>query len=373
MKIVVDRNKLLEAFKSLLPIVHSSGSSLGITDNVKFEANGDMVLLTGTNLSIYLHVKVACEVKESGSTTLPLKRLNSLIKEMVKGEVTIDSADGDTSVIRCGSSKFKVNGLPAVEFPVCPTLDGKAYTSFYMSQDSLRKALKQGAYACGDDSNRIVLTGVLFEVADSKLNVVSTNGCLLAYDKTNINPELTLDKKEPKGSFIIPSIIKDCLMKTLMQMDTDIQIRFNNNCVFFNFGDIEMYTKVIDGTYPNYKQVIPSDFISTVVVEKQSAISVLRLVSVVSDDKVTPVSVCFNNGKMTVSCTSTAVGYAEASLDVDYTGSEIKISLSVDHLLSILESMDGVNVGIKLGDGFAPVKIMGEENSFAILMPMKLN
>jgi len=371
MKIIVDRNKLLEAFKSLLPIVNSNGSGLGITENVKLEANGDMVLLTGTSLKIFLSVKVPCEVKEAGSTTLPLKRLNSLIKEMVKGEVTIDSGDGDTSSIRCGSSKFKVNGLSAVEFPACPSLDDKS-SSFSITQDSLRKVLKQASYACGNDETRVVFRGVLFEIENGKLNVVSTNGRMLAFDTADTVDRLGTDANT-KGRFVIPLMIRDSLLKTLIQSDSEVHIRFSKNCVLFNFGDVELYTKVIDGEYPNYKQVMPTNLDRMAIVEKAKAVSMLRLVSVVSDDKFKTVSVCFETNKMTINCTSPQIGYAQDSIDVDYSGSELKICLCADYLLSIFESLETVNVGINMSDGFYPVKILGEKDSFAILMPIKLN
>jgi DNA polymerase-3 subunit beta len=369
MKIVVNRESLLEAFKVIIPITNVNGSapSLPILGNVKLETGENSVTFTGTNLDSYVTVTVPCEVEVVGSTTLPIKRLNNLIKEMVKGNVTIDSSVEDVSVIRCGSSKFKVNGMPVTDFPANNMKLAVGNKSVTMKQKDFKTLMKHSSYAVSTDLTRMVLNGVLFEFKGSEFNMVSTDGRRLAFDRLELESVF-----DDTIQLIVPSLIKDEVRK-LSKDEGDMTIQFNKDYVCFTFDNVSVYSKLVSATYPNYQQVIPRGQSNKVKVSRDDAIRVLRRVSTMAEKDKGSVSVCFSSGKLTVSCTTANIGYAEDSLEVEYCGIETKISLNPDYLIDALSSLEGEEVYISFDDGHSPCCFTGEGKAFSLIMPLRVS
>lgn len=374
MKIVVNREKLLEAFKKILPITNVNGAtpSLPILGNVKLETENDNVVITGTNLDSHVMVTVPCTVETKGATTLPIKRLNNLIKEMVRGDVTIDSSDNDVSIIKCGSSKFKVNGLPVADFPANSMKLSDEVPSVTITQKSFKDIMRHASYAVSSDTARMVLTGVLLEFDDMTLNVVSTDGRRLAFDRMDVGATLGTKTFDPKVQVLLPALINEEVNKLLTE-EGDVKIKFNKDCISFELGDVYLVSKLLCQTYPNYKQVIPHSQTYSVKVNREEYLAVLKRVSTMSEKNNGNVSVCFTSGKITVSCTANNIGYAEDSMAVDYIGPETKISLNPEYLIETLTALESETLQFSFEDCNSPCVIRGDSSAFSLIMPLRVN
>ena len=177
MKFKVIRSKFIEGLKSVQNIVAGKGS-LPILQNVMIEGKGNSIKLTTTDLDISIKAEVECEVMEEGRTTLPVKLLFVSVMKAAEGEVTVECDGQERATIKAGSARFKLQGMPAAEFPSIPE-DGEAYM-YTIPQATIREMLRKTAYAASQDDTRRTLKGVLMSFKDEKLTMVATDGRRLA-------------------------------------------------------------------------------------------------------------------------------------------------------------------------------------------------
>ena len=255
MKFTITRQNLhsgLAAVSSSIP----SKTTLPVLSNILFETEDDGVWMSGTDLDVSVRVKVPAEIHEAGSLTAPGKKLQEITRELADQPVEI-STRSDQIELSCGRSRFKLNGLPADEFPSLPNVDFEAAVD--VKGKDLQSLIQHTAFAVSSEESRPILNGVLWELREGSMRMVATNGHRLARMGVPTGPGSIMST-----DFIVPPAALSQVQR-LFKDAADIQVAWDHvadgaarkNHLGFRAGTTEVYTRLIEGTYPNYDQVIP--------------------------------------------------------------------------------------------------------------------
>ena len=363
MKFTIERASFLEALQKVKNVVPSR-STLQILSNALLVAEDGGLTLTTTDLDISVRCKVPAVVDEPGSTTLPIRRLVSIVSELSDAAIEVAVDDTDTATVQCGSSYFKIVGLPQRDFPPVAEPDGTVF--FRIDSGVLREMLRKTSYAVSLDETRRVLTGVLLSFRDGKLTTVATDGRRLALVEHEIEfpPETERD-------IVLPSKSVGELMHVLND-EGDLRIFTQKTQAVFQQGDTMLSTKLIDGAYPNYRQVIPTKFDERVVIAREELLTALRRVSVVTTDKSNATKLTFADNMLTIVTHTPEVGEARETIPVKYSGGEIGVTFNPEYVMDPLRNLDTDEVYFDLSNGHSPAMIKCELPFLYVLMPLRV-
>ena len=364
MKFSIVRSKLLEALQAVQNVV-SSKSTLQILSNALIKAEDNKLHLTTTDLDITVKCTVDAEGEIPGGTTLPIRRLAGIVRELPEGKITLDISDEDVAEVRCGSSFFRIIGLPMRDFPPVPVADGKF--CYRMDQGVFREMLRKTAYAASQDETRRVLNGILMAFKDNKLTMVATDGRRLALVEQEVEFPV-----EAEIELVLPSKAVNELLHILKD-DGDLKIYAHKSQVVFEFGNIMMSSKLIDGVYPNYRQVIPPGCDERVVIEREALLTALRRVSLVTTDKSNSTKLTFSANQLTILTNTPDIGEARETLPVKYAGKEITVTFNPEYVMDPLRNIDRDEITFEMNDGHSPALIKcGGIPFLYVLMPLRI-
>lgn len=363
MKFSIIRSKFLEALQTVQNVVSAKGS-LQILSNALIQAEESRLCITTTDLDIAERCFVECEVEQGGSTTLPIRRLASIIREMAEGKILIEVNEDDVAVLQGASSYFKIIGLPMRDFPPVPATEGKF--CYRIDQGKFREMLRKTCYAASQDETRRVLNGVLMAFKDSKLTMVATDGRRLALVEQEIE-----FPPEAETEMILPTKAVSELMRILGN-EGDLKIYAQKNQVIFELGSTMLSSKLIDGVYPNYRQVIPSGCEERVTIEREQLLSALRRVSVVTTDKSNATRLTFSANQLTITTNTPDVGEGRDTVPVKYAGKEISIIFNPEYVMDPLKNITDDEIFIEMNDGHSPALLKCSIPFLYVLMPLRI-
>lgn len=364
MKITITRSKLLEGLQTVQNVV-AARSSLQILSNALIKADNGKLWLTTTDLDMTVRCCVEAQVDEPGTTTLPVRRLVGIVRELPEGTITFDINEDDVASVQCGSSFFKINGLPMRDFPPVPAADGKF--CYRIDQGTLKEMLRKTAYAASLDETRRVLNGVLMAFKDSKLTMVATDGRRLALVEHEVE-----FPAEGETELILPSKAVNELTHILGD-DGDLKIFAHKNQVVFEFKNTMMSSKLIDGVYPNYRQVIPAACEERVAVEREALLMALRRVSLITTDKSNATRLTFSANQLTIVITTPDVGEARETMPIKYAGKEMTVIFNPEYVMDPLRNLDSDMVYVEMNDGHSPVIVKSDIPFLYVLMPLRIS
>jgi DNA polymerase-3 subunit beta len=365
MKLTVERNELLEGLQTVQNIVNPR-SPLPILSNALLAADGESITISTTDLEVSVRCKVNSEVEDGGSTTIPVRRISSIVRELPEGTVIIEVDDDDQAAIRCGSSYYKIVGLSGEEFPSIPQPDEGAFR-YHMDQGVFREMLKKTSYAASTDETRRVLNGVLLSFKEGKLTMVATDGRRLAFVESEVEfPE------DESVDIILPSKVVTELQHVLKD-DGELSISMKDKQVIFEFGGVMVVSKLIDGTYPNFRQVIPSQCEERVTVEREALLSALKRTSLITSDRSCPTKLTFADNNLEILTSIQGVGEAREKIPVKYSGEEITVAFNAEFVMDPLKNLANDEIAIELTDSVSPSVIKCDIPFLYVLMPMRVD
>ena len=364
MKFKVIRSKFIEGLKSVQNIVAGKGS-LPILQNVMIEGKGNSIKLTTTDLDISIKSEVECEIIEEGTTTLPVKLLFTSITKAAEGEVVVECDSQERATIKAGSARFKLQGMPASEFPVIPE-DGEAYM-YSIPQATIREMLRKTSYAASQDDTRRTLKGVLMSFKDEKLTMVATDGRRLAL----VENELEFPKAAEKD-IVLPSKAVAELQRSL-SAEGEVSIMVKKSQICFTLGSVQIYSKLMDDTYPNYRQVIPKECVEQIVIDRQLLLNALDRASVMTIDEAHSTKLIFEANRLTVTSAASEIGEAKDEVPIKYAGEKIEIMFNPNYVMDPLKAIDDDEVTIGLNNGHSPAVIRCSIPFLYVLMPLRIN
>jgi DNA polymerase III subunit beta len=368
MKFTITRQNLhngLAAVSASIP----SKTTLPVLSNILFEAHEDGVWMSGTDLDVSVRVKVPADVKEAGSLTAPGKKLQEITRELPDQPVEV-STRGDQIELKCGRSNFKFNGLPADEFPSLPQVafdDG-----WRVSTKDLQSLIHHTSFAVSTEESRPILNGVLWELRDGRMRMVATNGHRLARMGVSASPS-----DSPSADFIVPPAALQHVQR-LFKGDEELQVARGGNHLGFGSDSVQVFSRLIEGTYPNYEQVIPKDNDKVATVGKKALESAVRRMAVVASDQTHRIRLKFETDRVHLNVLTPDLGEGHDELEVQYGGEELEIGFNANYLLEVLRYMEteDVKVTFKAPERAATVEpvAQGEEviDYLCLVMPLRL-
>ena len=364
MKFSATKEKLLEGLQQVQNVV-STRTTLPILSNVLLQAKEGAVHLTTTDLDVGVRGSFEANVDKVGATTLPARRLFTIIRELPSSEIAIEVDGKNAASIRSGQSFFKILGLPEEEFPPLPKFENAKVMT--MRQKDLHDGLRKTAYAISTDETRYVLNGVLFSFKENKLTLVATDGRRLAM----LDIELEFPRSH-EAEIIVPTKAVTELQR-LLKDDGEVKISVGSGQIAFDLNNTLLVSKLIEGNYPNYKQVIPSEAKERVTLERETFLNSLRRVSLLASDKSNSIKLNFSKNNIEITANTPEVGEARESLPVAYKGRDFSIAFNPEFLMAPLRNLTEDEVFFDLIDEMSPGVLKIQTPFLYVLMPMRVS
>jgi DNA polymerase-3 subunit beta len=363
-KFQVTKEKILDGLQRVQNVV-STRTTLPILSNVLLQAAKDGLCLTTTDLDVGVRCTVEAVVSKPGATTLPARKLFSILKEVPANEIDVEVDDRNGASIRCGTSFYKIMGLAEDEFPRFPQTDGAK--TLRVEQAALRDMLRNTSYAASSDETRYVLNGVFMSFKGDKLTVVATDGRRLAL----MEKEMEVPKAA-ETELVLPTKAVAELLHLLGDKD-EAQLSVGENQVIVNIGSTTVASKLIEGTYPNFRQVIPTEAKERIQMERETLLAALHRASILASEKTQSVKLSYSKNTLTITATTPEVGEAKETLSVNYKGKELTIAFNPQYLMDPLRNLDADEVFMELTDELSPGVIKINAPFLYVLMPMRLS
>jgi DNA polymerase-3 subunit beta len=364
MKFSLSKEKLLEGLQTVQNVV-STRTTLPILSNVLLQAGEGTLRFTTTDLDVGIRASVEAAVEKIGATTLPARRLATIARELPSNEITIEVDTKNVATIRSGPSFFKILGLPEEEFPPLPKFENAK--NFTIRQKDLRDGLKKTAYAISTDETRYVLNGILCSFKDSKLTLVATDGRRLAL----VDIELEFPRSH-ETEIIIPTKAVSELQRLLTD-EGDLKLSIGENQVAFEVNGAFLVSKMIEGNYPNYRQVIPGETKERVTLERVLFLDAVHRVSLLASEKSNSVKLVFTKNNLEIAANTPEVGEARESLAVPYKGRDFSIAFNPEFLMAPLKNLTTDEVFLDLIDEMSPGVIKIQGPFLYVIMPMRIS
>lgn len=363
MKFQIDKDVFQDALNQVQHVV-STRTTLPVLSNVLIEADELGLQLSTTDLDVTITRRIPAEVAETGATTMPARRLASIVRELPTAEIKIEVDADDVATVRSGPSFFKILGLPNAEFPAIGEF-GEA-KEFTVDQKLLKDALRKTSYSISTDETRYVLNGVNCIIGEGMLTLVATDGRRLAM--------VEQDLEFPAGNesaVIIPTKAVNELQR-LLNDEGEMKISLTNNQASFELNESHLITKLIEGNYPNFRQVIPGEAKYRVTVEREVLHNAVRRVALLVNEKTNSIKFTFDDNQVMISANSPEIGEAEESIDVKYDGPKIVVAFNPEFVMAPLRNLDQDEVFIDLIDESSPGVLKIDEPFLYVIMPMRV-
>lgn len=350
--------------------VVSNRTTLPILSNVLLRAEGDKLELTATDLDVTIACSVEAKVKKPGASTVPVKKLFGIVRELGNSEIDLEVDDKNVCSIRSGASFYKINGLSADEFPPMPKF--KEDKKVELPQEKIRGMMKKTSFAISTDESRYVLNGIFISLKDHKMTMVATDGRRLAM----VDEELDVSEKS-QGEFIAPAKAVNELNR-LLQDKGNVEVRYTDNQASFTLkdeknGSVLIVTKLIEGNYPNYRQVIPTEVKERISLVREEFLHALKRAEIMTSDKSNSVKLTFGKNNLAITANSPEVGEARESIAINYKGKEMAIAFNPKYMIDPLNALTNDEVFIELIDELSPGVLKINGPFLYVVMPMRLS
>jgi len=376
MKIICDRGILREGIQTVQRAVPLH-PALPILSNLLLEAKGDQLKLVATDLEMSMQCFIPVEVLDEGSITIPVRVIRNLANNFPEEKVVLEVEEGEVVVkLRCGKLSYDVNGSSVEEFPLLPEV-GEEIISWEIEQKIFKKMIDKVFFSAASVTDasvtegRFALTGVLLEVEGEGLRMVATNGQRLSFIKRTLE---SLPKKE--ASVIVPTRILLELSGILSNQGKEkMKVTMSGYQVLFNLGSKLFSSRIIDGQFPNYRQVIPSDYKAKWRANVEELRGAMRRAVTVAREGTNTVKVAVKGEQLSISTFAQDVGQREDLVGIEHEGEDLEVAFNVDYLLDILTRIESERVEVDLSGELlaAVIKPEGEEDWLNVVMPVKLS
>ena len=367
MKFTITRERLQEGLVAVAATVPTK-TTLPVLANILIEATDDGLRLSATDLDIAVSTVVPAEVDATGSVTIPAKKLVEIVRELPSAAIRVTGLGEQRVNIECGRSKFKLLGIAKEEFPNFPPVSFES--PWTVTAADMVKLINHVSFASSNEESRPILNGVLWELQKDHMRMVATNGHRLArMDIPATGPDASAD-------LILPPKALEQVRRVFGPSD-ELEVARSDNHLGFRSGNTLVFTRLIEGPYPNYEQVIPKENDRECTAEKDTLAAALRRVGIVASDQTHRVRLEFTKGSLRLSVNTPDLGEAQDEIAVTYDGEPLEIGFNANYLLEILKQMptDEVRMTLKAPERAATIEPVGWDDPAAYLclvMPLRL-
>jgi len=359
-----ERDVLVEALGTATRAVASRGGALPVLSGVKAELAGDRLTLSGSDLDLTIQVSVSVAGQEDGVAVVPARLAADIVRALEPGAVHIET-EADEARISSGRSQFAVRLLPAEDFPrLAPTV-GDEVT---LDAAAFAEALRQVVRAASHDDARPILTGVLMAAEGDGLRLVATDSYRLAV--RDLRGTTVLREGQ---TVLVPSKALGELTRVLSGAET-VTLQLGERDATFVVGDTHLTTRLIEGEFPNYRQLIPSTHPNRLIVGREPLLDALRRVKLLAREA-TPVRITLKPEGIELTAITQDVGQAHEDLDAKYEGAEMVIAFNPEYLADGVEAVEGDEVTLETVDALKPAVVRSVESQdyLYLLMPVRVS
>jgi DNA polymerase III subunit beta len=368
MKLSISKEQLILGLQAVQNIV-STRTTLPVLSNVLLRASGERLDLTATDLDVSISTAVAATVEQPGAVTLPAKKLFAIVRELPAPQVELEVDDKNHVRIVAGSSFYKIHGVAAEEFPNISTFAESRRVT--IAQEKLKSLLRRTAIAISNDESRFVLNGIFFSFKEHNVTMVATDGRRLALAEEEVDVPAS-----SQGEFIVPSKAINELTR-LLGTQHEVEIRFTQNQVGFtiqhgNGLDTVLISKLIEGNYPNYRQVIPTEMKQRITLVREEFQQALHRAEMMTSDKSNSVKLSFGKNRLEITANTPDVGESREVIAINYQGPDLAIAFNPAYAMDPLKAVDNDEVYLELIDELSPGLIKINGPFLYVLMPMRM-
>lgn len=363
MKLSISKEIFLKGLQVVQSII-SAHTPLPILYNVLLKAEKGKLYLMATDMNISIKYSMDADVKKAGVCTFQARKILDIVHELPQGTVDLEVDSKSVASIISGSATYKLFGIPADDFPPLPSVEAKQ--SFNIEQLTLKEMFKKTVHSVSVDESRQVLNGIYLSFSDQKLIMVATDGRRLALIEQNV--EIPADTKI---NVILPTKTVNELIKGLGDEGT-VKISIQPNIAAFDYNGTLVISKLIEGVYPNYNQVIPSHSEERITLEREGFLAALRRVALVTNDKYPSIKIEITKNQMNISATTPEVGEAQEKIPIKYSGKQITIAFNPVFLTDPLRSLTNDEIYLELVDDLSPAVIKCDIPFLYVLMPLRI-
>lgn len=369
MKVQFNRAALAEAL-GLLTSVIPARTPKPILRCLKMTVEKKLVRICATDLEVGINYSVdKVNVDAPGEVVIPADRLAAIVRESIDEVLTLQASEG-LCEITGADSKFTVYGQEASQYPLVPGFDDEA--DIQITLESLQTAISQCIFATAKESTRYALNGVLWHIKQKKLSMVATDGRRLVTTKANL---ISAPKAERSGQ--IPQIIVPAktlgLLEKIPAADGDVvAVKFNDNQILISCGNIVISSNLVEGTFPKYEDIIPTDYDKKLTLNAEAALSAVRRSALLTSEESRGIRLALSKNSLVFSGSSPEAGDARIDMAVDYNAEAVEISFNPQYLTDVLRVIPEENFEIHLGSADRPGLIKSGKDFLYVLMPINI-
>lgn len=362
----------------LFSVAHIAGKNINlpILNNVMIEAKEGNIKLISTNLEIGITSLIRGKIEKEGTFTVESKVFFDFVSLLPNQKVDIELKDNKL-LIQCGDYRTTIKGQSSDDYPLIPVIEDNGF--FETDLDGFKKALSQVVFAVSTSESRIELTGVLFQFLNNKLIMAATDSFRLAEKEINVKSH---DLQYNEKNIIVPAKTLQELIRIMssaknenLEDSNKIKFYVSDNQIMFKIGNTEMVSRLIEGQYPDYKQIVPNGTETTAVVDRSELLRAIKASSIFSKSGINDVNLDFPLGKnkMVISSASGQTGDSITNLDAQTSGKDNGVAINYRYLIDGLNNIDSENIKIEIINSNTPCILKAEKDNtyFYIIMPIK--
>lgn len=362
MRIKILKDDLLQGIQTVQNIV-ASKATLPILSNMLLETKKDSLKLNTTDLDIGISCEIPVNIIEDGAITIPAKRFHDIIRELPPGDLTISVKKNNQIEIEGLNCRIKLMGLPKEEFPQFPEFKDKE--AVRIKQSDLKEMFRLTAFAVSHEESRYVLNGILLEISNNTVRMVATDGKRLAKAERTLNLPVTKDV-----AVILPIKAVQEVNRNLKDEGDVIMVSAVNQ-VLFDISGVLIATRIIEGDFPNYSQVIPKNSVPKIALNTNDFLSAIRRANLLATPDFQAVKFEVFKEKLVVSKSTPDIGESREELAIQYNGTEMVVGFNPQYMIDVLKNINDEKIELEILGPDKPC-VIRKENYLYLALPMRL-
>ncbi|MDR2603108.1 MAG: DNA polymerase III subunit beta [Puniceicoccales bacterium] len=373
MKFSIEKTTFVNGLQQVLSVVEQR-AIIPVLSNVLLECANDGLKITATSLDISIHCQVKAEIEMEGKITLPARKLAAIVRSL-PGDTVVAELVGTTVKISSGRSNFQIMGLSADDFPT--TNEPSPLNKAQLQQAEMAKMLRNVSFAQSNDDSRFILNSVYFCFDQNKLTFAATDGRRLSL----VSREIAENIEDIKGVIIPSKTIRE--IERLLGQGEDVAFLFDNRQIVFLIavdkenqdgliGDIKVVSKIVEGNYPNFRQIIPQGAENRVKLDRQLTLECIQRVAIVANDQKNLVKLRFENNALEISAESQEYGNAHEKIAIVYEGKPIEIAFNHVFICDPLKVLTQDEVFFEFKDELSAGVFKTLEDFLYVVMPLRM-
>ncbi len=364
MKFSCFRTDIVNAISNVSRAV-STKASIPALEGVLIKGYGEKLNISGYDLEIGMTTDIDATIQEEGEFVIKAKLILDIVRKMPEEIITVETDDKMVVNVKSGSADFNIIGMSSVEYPDLPTFEQT--DGITLQSKILRDMIRQTVYAVSDNTSKPIYTGSLFEIENGIFRIVAIDGYRMAVRSENVD-------SQSKNSFVVPGKTQLEVLKLLTDDDENVDIIIGQRHIAFQINSYRVISRLIEGTFIDYKTTIPNDTKTELIISTRSLIDSVERMALLNNDRIqSPVRCRFADDEIKLSCAS-AVGRANDEISVQIIGEDVEIGFNNRYMLEALKNTDTDEIRMILNGPIAPIiiKPVKGDSFLSIVVPMRL-